>query len=203
MYSFTQFAANPEVPSINETVLTFNEINFTAILELTPEDDVFYSASVVPFAELVHIENNTWQLIGSYNTSYNVSVVAKLCEVYNTSSIIILEYGKFTNNYIYYYFHYFCEGTCELLTKESLGISDSILMISSTGSRNPLRAGDSVMFCCLSGELIGPNGTTCRGNGDWEPDPSDVMCKQVSPSCKCMCVYVLNNIMDIPGFYLT
>ena len=25
--------------------------------------------------------------------------------------------------------------------------------------------------------LIGPNNTTCMGNGEWEPDPSEVACK--------------------------
>ena len=27
--------------------------------------------------------------------------------------------------------------------------------------------------------LIGPNGTTCMGNGEWEPDPSEVECRSM------------------------
>ena len=93
---FYQFIANPNMLNISETVRILNETNFAVILELTPEDGVSYNASVVPFAELAHIRINTWQLIGSYNTTYNVSVVARLCETYSTPAIVnILEYGKF------------------------------------------------------------------------------------------------------------
>ena len=27
--------------------------------------------------------------------------------------------------------------------------------------------------------LIGPNTTTCMGNGEWEPDPREVQCKDI------------------------
>jgi hypothetical protein len=57
-------------------------------------------------------------------------------------------------------------------------------MINSTESRNPPVTGDMVTFSCLPGELMGPKGTTCQRNGDWKPDPSGVMCNQVSPNGK-------------------
>ena len=93
---------------------------------------------------------------------------------------------------------------CEL-TEESLVISDSMLRISGGKSRLPALVGDSVTLYCASGQLIGPNRATCQDNGDWEPDLSDVMCKQVSSSgkcainlkdgkmCMCMCTCVCNN----------
>ena len=39
--------------------------------------------------------------------------------------------------------------------------------------------GDSVSFTCPSGLILtGPNSSTCRGNGEWEPDPrAEVACK--------------------------
>lgn len=69
--------------------------------------------------------------------------------------------------------------SCGLLTKESLGITDPVLMINTTGSRNPARAGDSVKFYCPSGELVGLSNTTCQGGGNWEPDPNEITCTQV------------------------
>ena len=88
--------ANLEVPGISENVHTLSETNFSTILKLTLEDGVSYNVSVVPFAELVRIRNDTWQLIGNYNTSYNVSIIAELCDdiMYSTLTIDILEYGK-------------------------------------------------------------------------------------------------------------
>jgi hypothetical protein len=71
--------------------------------------------------------------------------------------------------------------SCDL---ESLGITDPVLMINSTESRDPARAGDNVTFYCLSGELIGLSRTTCQGSGNWEPDPSDITCTQVPISRK-------------------
>ena len=74
---------------------------------------------------------------------------------------------------------------CELLNQESLGISDSMsIIINSTESRNSPITGDIITFMCPSGELMGPNRTTCRRNGEWEPKPSGFKCKNVSPSCK-------------------
>ena len=72
-----------------------NETKFAIVLKLTPDEGVFYNASVVPSTELERISDDTWQLIGSYNTSYNVSVVATLCEKYSTKTITIMEHGKF------------------------------------------------------------------------------------------------------------
>ena len=37
--------------------------------------------------------------------------------------------------------------------------------------------GSTTTFSCPPGlVLIGPNSSTCMGNGEWEPDPSRLMC---------------------------
>ena len=39
--------------------------------------------------------------------------------------------------------------------------------------------GSTIRFSCLAGlELTGPNSAACTGNGEWEPDPSGVMCNE-------------------------
>ena len=46
------------------------------------------------------------------------------------------------------------------------------------GYRDPALEGTSVTLECSSPNLvhIGPNTTTCMGNGEWEPDPREVNC---------------------------
>ena len=42
----------------------------------------------------------------------------------------------------------------------------------------PLLEGESIIFTCPpKWALTGPNSTRCMGNGEWEPDPREVMCK--------------------------
>ena len=37
--------------------------------------------------------------------------------------------------------------------------------------------GSTVSFTCPPGlALTGPNSATCTGNGEWEPDPREIMC---------------------------
>ena len=39
--------------------------------------------------------------------------------------------------------------------------------------------GETVRFDCLPGSMLtGPNSATCSENGEWEPDPSQLMCKK-------------------------
>ena len=46
----------------------------------------------------------------------------------------------------------------------------------------PSLEGEGIRFSCPKRVLIGPNSTTCMGNGEWEPDPRKVACKVWSPS---------------------
>ena len=53
---------------------------------------------------------------------------------------------------------------------------DSSLRI--TGYQAPMLEGSSLTLSCCPGlELVGPNYTTCMGNGEREPDPREVECK--------------------------
>ena len=41
--------------------------------------------------------------------------------------------------------------------------------------------GNTVTFSCPPGlVLTGPSSATCAGNGEWEPDPSQLMCNKSS-----------------------
>ena len=72
----------------------FKDTNFSVTLNWTEQDRVSYSVSVDPSAELVRLMNNVWEIIGNYNTLYNVSIEATLCDMYSKTTNIKLEYGK-------------------------------------------------------------------------------------------------------------
>ena len=41
--------------------------------------------------------------------------------------------------------------------------------------------GAAIIFeCPPQFVLVGPNATTCMGNGEWEPDPRKVECKGIT-----------------------
>jgi hypothetical protein len=44
------------------------------------------------------------------------------------------------------------------------------------GYEDPARDGDNVTFTCNDGFRIGPSSSTCKGNGEWYPDPGEVNC---------------------------
>ena len=53
--------------------------------------------------------------------------------------------------------------------------NDSIIVI---GCTDPAMQGTTLSFVCPSYYvLVGPNTTTCIGNGEWEPDPKEVECR--------------------------
>ena len=46
----------------------------------------------------------------------------------------------------------------------------------------PVMEGFVVSFsCCSEFILAGPNSSTCMSNGEWEPDPREVECRQKGP----------------------
>ena len=74
--------------------LTFQSTNFTVTLSWAQEARVSYNVSIDPLVELVPIVNTTWKVIGNYNTMYNVSIEATLCDNYSKRTKIFLEYGQ-------------------------------------------------------------------------------------------------------------
>ena len=55
--------------------------------------------------------------------------------------------------------------------------NDSVMI---GGYMDPSLEGAVLFFDCPPQHvLIGPNTTTCMGNGEWEPDPREVECKGI------------------------
>ena len=53
-------------------------------------------------------------------------------------------------------------------------VNDNVRII---GYEYPALEGESITFICLSGSsLSGPDSSMCMWNGEWEPDPRDVVC---------------------------
>jgi hypothetical protein len=74
--------------------LSFQITNFTVVLNWIQEAQVSYSIGTDPLTELVPITNNSWKVTGNYNTLYNVSIEATLCDNYSKTTSIFLEYGQ-------------------------------------------------------------------------------------------------------------
>ena len=71
------------------------------------------------------------------------------------------------------------------------------------GYSDPALEGTSVTLECTSPNLVhmGPNITTCMGNGEWEPDPRDVKC--VGESYEVRVTSLNNNYVFIYHIQLT
>ena len=69
--------------------------NFTVILNWTQEDNVHYNITIDPLTDLIPLTNthNKWKVTGNYNTRYNLSVEATLCNMYSKTTNIFLEYS--------------------------------------------------------------------------------------------------------------
>ena len=79
---------------VDKTGYRFDSTNCTAILNWTQEGGVSYNIGINPITELIYLMNNAWQVIGNYNTMYNVSIVATICKEYSKTTNITLEYGQ-------------------------------------------------------------------------------------------------------------
>ena len=56
-------------------------------------------------------------------------------------------------------------------------VSADYNLITVMGYMDPAVEGATVIFGCPPQYvLVGPNSTTCMGNGEWEPDPGEVEC---------------------------
>ena len=70
------------------------------------------------------------------------------------------------------------------------------------GYMEPAMEGAAVTLVCPPRyTLIGPNTTMCMGNGEWEPDPSEVECKgtycKSFVGCTWLLVKLTNNFLLI------
>ena len=60
------------------------------------------------------------------------------------------------------------------------------------GFEDPALEGENITFTCNNGLiLVGPNSSTCMGNGEWEPDPREVNCTGAS----CYLVHYYHSVL--------
>ena len=67
---------------------------------------------------------------------------------------------------------------------------------------DPAIEGTTVTFECPPEYiLIGPNTTTCMGNGEWKPDPRDVECKGIYNIIHCICMLlIMRRDLGVGGY---
>ena len=71
--------------------------------------------------------------------------------------------------------HIICKASVDCGNPEALIVDG---MVTVMGYSNPARLASNISLSCPLGfVLIGPNRTTCMGNGEWEPNPGNVKCK--------------------------
>ena len=69
--------------------------HLTVLLKWMAEKGVTYNVSTETTAVVENIATSSAQITVSYNTFYNVSVVATLCGHKNVSAVEIIYYGEF------------------------------------------------------------------------------------------------------------
>ena len=142
----------------------------------------------------VNLSTGQANLILSYNTRYNVSVVADICGRINATTSYMANYGKhiltLLNPHspfppklgliiIQSIMNLFVLYTCHFYTVNCgpPGLDESTSSVLVMGGTNVALQGDNITFSCSSGlVLAGPNMSICTGNGKWEPDPIEVAC---------------------------
>lgn len=90
--------ADPEVPDVEMKVLENGMESISALLEWSPErpgNTTVYTVVTIPQSKnIAFIENTTVQLQLSYNTQYNISIIATLCGYRNATTTLLLYFGK-------------------------------------------------------------------------------------------------------------
>ena len=90
----------PPTPSIKLVLISqeFENNSVDLTLEWTVENGAFSRLSVVPQAEIMNLGPSSRQLVIFYNTLYNVTAVASLCEQHSSQSIELC-YGELLPQY--------------------------------------------------------------------------------------------------------
>jgi hypothetical protein len=132
---------------------------------------VSYSISVDPEVAVNYTGRSSALLSVSYDTKYNVSVVASLCGITMTYFAII-NHGKLGTPSLVKFSH-----PLILIHTVTCPPLDSDNPLSS--ERIPALVGSVATFSCPPGKILsGSNLTTCTANRQWHPDPkSNVVCK--------------------------
>ena len=153
---------------------------------------VSYDIRISPSAPKIIINGNTSRrLMVSYNIEYNLSIIA-VTSCGNAIASVTLNYGEakldLTINH-HMHSHEFATGNCGYPDLLSTIGNDSVMSNESDSSfsagptmiaecsESVQIEGCTITFSCPPGlGLTGSNSVTCAGNGEWEPDPSGLMC---------------------------
>ena len=95
----------------------------------------------------------------------------------NTSSFLISHHDKIVMS-IFFSLHNYLIVICGHPFQDRVSVDNNSTIIE--GYMDPALEGAVLSFDCPPQHvLIGPNTTTCMGNGEWEPDPMEVECKGI------------------------
>ena len=153
-------------------------------LEWTQENPLYtYNVSVIPVPiEITFTGKARAQMKISYNTSYNVTVVASSpCGQGDATNFTELYYYSEYNNIIIALKSQqsnFNIARCGLnLIEKKVSVAVHVMGVDMKFGYQGIEVGSIATFSCPPGlVLIGPNSSTCMGNGEWEPDPREVKC---------------------------
>lgn len=179
------------VPTLTVLSEEYESDNITIIVEwASPLQQAYvatimsYSLGISPPVHLMFTGRSSAQLTILYNTVYNLSIVAtNLCRP-NATAFLILNYGeahafihkvlihdnKFSLHYIIVVFcgHPKLLPTCKF-SNDSVPVIENYDGFSVEGS--------TIKFSCPPGLVLsGPSTATCTENGEWEPDPGQLIC---------------------------
>ena len=161
-------------PILHITSEEYGANNGTVTVEWAQQLGAVYTVRLSPLAPITLTGSTIRQLTLSYNTAYNLSVVA-VTPCGNTTASIMLNYGgekiNKTLTVIIPFFIVIAKcGYPNLLLSIS---NDSVPIIDGYDGS----VGSTIRFSCPPGlVLIGPNSVICTESGEWEPDPSGLMC---------------------------
>ena len=160
----------------------FTPDDIVVTIEWTGKSIVSYDASVIPHIDVAMTASTSVQITIPYNVLHIVSITASLCghsstKVYRLNYSKLLLYDLFVLLKSKWDKHAAqCDYPIPQLTNDA--VAEVIF-----GSQDPALVGTTVMFTCTSGlhdmVLIGPSNSSCKDNGEWEPDPRQVECKGI------------------------
>ena len=157
---------------------SFGSDDITLTLMLRRAAGVIYSITSIPNAEIVYSHvNASATLMLSYNTEYNISIIATVCEHCNASKIITLKYGEYE---CFYKCTNYSQSTVNCGNPTKTVFSWEVITDVGYSDNSIAMEGAVANFSCPPGlVLTGPSTTTCMENGEWEPDPAYLDCKGI------------------------
>ena len=112
----------------------------------------------------------------SYNTHYNVSIVAtSICG--QNRIVANLHYGELL--LLIMHTHWVAKLSFFVAACNYSRLQEGNTVVRIINYSRPALEGTSIMFDCPPGlELTGSESSTCTENGDWTPDPRNITCSR-------------------------